>query len=524
MSLRKAQKVIYLSHQQYMLEAGIKLYERYQWKPVYWFVDEFTEPEIKRHFPGTITHHFIDAIKGIRPAAAQHIAKGCIDELLLDALAVNESIALNMMERNDSSDSFSHSERVALYHHHLEHWLGVLDTLQPDLIIFEEEPHQATDYVLYALAKLRGIETVMFVRTSFMGRMFPIRQFETGSTIIHKAYQEHLGSGKAGTIALDDDITSFITTLNSTYDQAIKVQLYDQLDKIDALKNRQNPLVLAGKKAASLAGKAFRFPRTVTNLFKEDPNSDQKHADVSFAESKWNNLEVMRINKQTFKKKLANKTYYEQIQQSSPNLDVPYVLCALSYQPEKTTSPMGGHFVNQLLMIKMLRQAMPPHWKLYVKDHISQFSWYTGFGEQHRSPAYYDEIRALPGTELVSLFYDTFNLIDHAKAVATVTGSIGFEALIRKKPVLTFGYPWYKNCEGELYSGRLSELKEHMARIEQGYTPAPEKVRAFIEVIQEHTFPGVVGGKTIQKQAGEAGKNGPNSEAHINAIEALLHE
>ena len=33
-------------------------------------------------------------------------------------------------------------------------------------------------------------------------------------------------------------------------------------------------------------------------------------------------------------------------------------------------------------------------------------------------------------------------LIDKCKAVATITGTSGWEALIRGKPVLHFGYPW----------------------------------------------------------------------------------
>jgi hypothetical protein len=521
MGLKRDLNVIYLSHQPYMVKVGIKMKERYGWNPVYWFTDEAIKKTVEEHFPKAITHHFIDAIKGIEPAKAAGIPKGVLDETLLNAMAVDESIALNMMERNDSSNSFTYRERLSLYHHHLEYWLGVCKALRPDLIIFEEEPHQATDYILYAVAKHLKIETVMFVRTSFMGRMFPIKQFEIGSPVIKAKYGENKQADNSD-IELEEDIRTFIATLNSTYDQAIKVQLYDQIDKIDALKQKPNPVTLLAKKTVSYSGKLIRFPVTIFNLFHTDIYSDQKKKNQSFKQSSLNNLEVLMNNKRTYKKKLANKTYYESIQQSKPDLDQPYIFCALSYQPEKTTSPMGGHFVNQLLMVKMLRNAMPPYWKLYVKDHISQFSWYTGFGEQHRSPAYYDEIKSLPNTELVSLFHDTFTLIDKAKAVATVTGSVGFEAIIRSKPALIFGYPWYKECEGALYSGSAEQLAAHITRISDGYLPDSRNVSAFLKTIQEHSFHGVVGGKTIQKQAGEKGKDEPNSEAHIKAIEAIL--
>jgi hypothetical protein len=40
---------------------------------------------------------------------------------------------------------------------------------------------------------------------------------------------------------------------------------------------------------------------------------------------------------------------------------------------------------------------------------------------------------------------DTFELIDRCQAVATLTGSVGFQSLLRSKPVLAFGVASYKD-------------------------------------------------------------------------------
>src|SRR3954468_22402670 len=102
--LRRDLKVMYCSYQPYALQIGIKMHARYGWNPVYWFSDHEVEPLIRKNFPAAVCHNYIKAIKGIRPADMNDLAAGVVDESLLNDLAVDESIAINMMERNDSTD------------------------------------------------------------------------------------------------------------------------------------------------------------------------------------------------------------------------------------------------------------------------------------------------------------------------------------------------------------------------------------------------------------------------------------
>ena len=53
---------------------------------------------------------------------------------------------------------------------------------------------------------------------------------------------------------------------------------------------------------------------------------------------------------------------------------------------------------------------------------------------------------------------DSFPLIANSKAVATVTGTVGWEAMVRRKPVLVFGLSWY-----EKYAGVLKIVDEKSA-------------------------------------------------------------
>ena len=105
----------------------------------------------------------------------------------VEKFAEYEAIALMMMERNDSnSNSFLHRERVEFYHHLLAYWITKLTQKKIDIVIFEEEPHQASDYILYIVCKHLEIETILFVRTINKMGILPMNSFEDGCVLLKK--------------------------------------------------------------------------------------------------------------------------------------------------------------------------------------------------------------------------------------------------------------------------------------------------------------------------------------------------
>jgi hypothetical protein len=78
---------------------------------------------------------------------------------------------------------------------------------------------------------------------------------------------------------------------------------------------------------------------------------------------------------------------------------------------------------------------MPLHFKLYVKEHPIMVGYRT-----HR---YYRELKKIPNVKLMNPSTSSFDLIKNAKLIATITGTVGWEALIFKKPVITFGDIFY---------------------------------------------------------------------------------
>ncbi|PYR63420.1 MAG: hypothetical protein DMF88_25260 [Acidobacteria bacterium] len=164
-------------------------------------------------------------------------------------------------------------------------------------------------------------------------------------------------------------------------------------------------------------------------------------------------------------------------------LNVPYVYVALHFQPERTTSSLGGPFADQYLVVDMIARCVPDGWKVYVKEHPSQF--YPPFcGERSRHADLYMDLQKLPNVELVSLATSSFQLIDNARAVATVTGTVGWEAIVRGVPALVFGSPWYRACEGVWLVPTEQALRDALRWIEAGVRPDYRKVRLFIHALE----------------------------------------
>ena len=110
----------------------------------------------------------------------------------------------------------------------------------------------------------------------------------------------------------------------------------------------------------------------------------------------------------------------------------------LHYQPEQTTCPCGDIFVDQKLCVELLLKHLPLNYKIYIKEHPSQFNRYL-IGHSSRMSDLYNDLVKNERVKLISTDVDSFELIKHTKAVSTITGTVGWEAMVRQKPVIAFG-------------------------------------------------------------------------------------
>ncbi|MDC1425222.1 hypothetical protein N8135_03470 [Oceanospirillaceae bacterium] len=517
-------KVMYFSYQPYFIDLAKEM-EKDGWEPIYWSVVPSTEKKVKSLYPNSICHNHYDAMKGIPPIEYRDRSLNPLCPSVLSQLANNERIALRMLERNDShANNFSHKERVELYKYLVQYWSTVLADLSPNYVVFEEEPHQISGYVLYAVCQILEVDTIMFIRTKFPKRMYPVYKFEEGSEKILLAYRDQLAKGLEEPPKLTDSMTEYFSNLQGSYDKAVSVHLYNQIDEVQDIRaNKSKSLLAIIKSVVSKFNRTDMATRWQLIISKPGTQfvSDQKQKNKTFRDSNLTYLQYLYYISKAIRKKKKLKSYYQSIANKDYDFKKPYVFCALHYQPEKTTCPLGGDFEDQVYMISLLSEALPEGWLLYVKDHLSQFvSSKTRYGENFRSIAFYESIEKFSNVRLLPLETNTFDLIDNSKAVATVTGTSAWEAVVRGVPALVFGYCWFKHCNGVFYVYSYNSVENAFQNILNGYKVKKYETQLFAKVVEENSFKGVVGGPGIRKYFNISDRE--NGIAHSKAIKKLL--
>lgn len=114
-----------------------------------------------------------------------------------------------------------------------------------------------------------------------------------------------------------------------------------------------------------------------------------------------------------------------------------FAIFFLHVQPERSTLPEGGKFSDQLLAITAFRNICPIDCTVYVREHPSSFLGPVDV--RFRDEGFYRRIDALNGVELISSHYSSYDLIDRALVVGTVTGKVAYEAAARGTPSIIFG-------------------------------------------------------------------------------------
>lgn len=448
---------------------------------VYWSGISTEWEHLKETFPDTVFHDHFDALYGIPARGIDASAFPPPEPELLAKLLETESLVLTMM--NKHFEGALVSERKHRYYEQVQYWRGVLMLLRPDAVIFSCAPHTVYDFVLYALTKLSGIRTVMFEPTWVGDRMMIMSDYiigprqtcplvrtslvslDTLSPDIRKEYELHTTGGSDATPVFVKNIRRQFSGHRLFY---IKSR---SLWTTFSVHRSLSPLVQAA---------TFVFRKLRPNLKKE----------------------------------------YERVE-TPPDFRKPYVYFPLHYQPERNSSPQGGIFVDQLYLAEILANSLPTGWVVYVKEHPTQWLPRGLRFFSYRFRGFYEALAKVKNVSVVPVTTNTYTLTEHARAVATITGTAGFEAMVRQKPVLVFGYPWYRHAPGLFMVRDSASCKEALQEIQGGFTCSKKDVLAYLSVLDAGTFHGYIDRDGQLVSALTACKN---AESLFEQLSAFLKE
>ena len=345
-----------------------------------------------------------------------------ISRSILDGMLPYKSMAMHMMMRESHYDIYSYHYLEEVYYKHVRYWNDLLDTKRIDFALFLVTPHHAGEYILYALARIKKIPVAI------LAPITPAGHFVMGTSIENVGYpiEEIYKSGDCGG-ELNKDFSAFVNRVIASNTFSVKEKTKIKVDtKNTVFSFSSNSLLLR----RMLKVPIIRFTKRYA-----------ENRDFYLREQK--RLTALTFRSLRYEKKMDHIKDYQKVSQA-PDWSDKYIYFALQQTPEETTMPRAGEYKNQILSIRTLARAATLNGlKVYVKEHWVQ---------EHRDPGFYQEIKNIQGVTLIDLDVNAGELMDHALAVSTQTGTCIIEAILKEKPVLYFG-------EGQPFKGAPGAIR-----------------------------------------------------------------
>lgn len=260
--------------------------------------------------------------------------------------------------------------------------------------IFSNFPHEGTLIVAYHLCQLMGIRTVISTQSAFPAKLWIVRRIEDFG-----GFETVLGDGESLAPPSEPKTPFYMKNRG----------------------NRRRALGTVGRLAGEYVKLALKI---VTLRFLFDRRAIDRNM-TRLVQAK----DRLRMGDPSGARVVAT------------DLDRPFVYFPLHLQPEMTTDTWGFEYGDQVLAIEELAAALPPDMKIYLKENPIQTRYM-------REESFSRRIAAIQNVEYVASDTSTFDLIKKSRCVATITGTVGWEAVQIGKGVIHFGVTWYSSLPG----------------------------------------------------------------------------
>jgi len=315
-----------------------------------------------------------------------------------------------------------------------EHAAAWLQRHSVEAVVYSNVPHQGAAIAQYYVARYFGIPTYIFLQSPFPGKSWMIRDWrELGSF-------DFIRPGTGFEIDTSEPIAPpfYMNKVKSNF--ALKVSATLQLA-------RARSLVSLGLTGIPGRNRRYSFLRNLGRWERAVENLRYLHQAPKF----FNDEKPGR----------------------------PYVYLPLHLQPELTSDLLGGEFADQAYLLNHLREFVPHNYDICVKENPKQTS-------RMRSESFFRALSRLRRVQFLPASTSSFDLIRGATAVATISGTAGWEALRMGKPVLLYGQAFWRNFPGVYAHGRNLQWRE----VEK-FTFDAQLLQTVADDISHFAFPGI---------------------------------
>jgi hypothetical protein len=387
----------------------------------YWENSELTR--IKKIFPNVKTINYSNLIWQGLEGDFTNINQNYFSPEIKKKLNEFEDIFYYMIDRFDRAQNITFYQRYNLYKFLTCFWIENIKKYNINFFYSRLVPHEAVDYILFLLIKIFKHKSLFFIYAFNGTYYFPADDYRGPWKLLEKNIKNQ--NKKNLKIIKNSYINDHIQQIKSSYKNTsgkIVTLRFQESFKDNILINKLKKIIHIIKIILKI------------RLF----NVKNKYYFISSLKRFFSLILVQKIYNTLEKDHKILFNY-------NKTLPKKYIYFLLPYQPESTLVPQGGKFYDTFMAISLISENIPDDWKILVKEHPAQYIRTNNrYGYIGRDINFYKRLEQI---KKVVLFnnnkYNHFFTIDHSEAVATINGTTGFEAIIRKKPCIIFGEVFY---------------------------------------------------------------------------------
>jgi Capsule polysaccharide biosynthesis protein len=159
----------------------------------------------------------------------------------------------------------------------------------------------------------------------------------------------------------------------------------------------------------------------------------------------------------------------------------PFVYFPLHVTDDYKITRVIPHCVDQVSLVEQVADALPVGHDLVLKEHPMSLG--------RNSLSLLRRLRRRPNVRLVTPHTNTHELIRRSEAVAVISSTVGLEALLYEKPVLTLGQPFYSGFGVTLDVDSFAEIREKVPQLLH-FRPDPTRIDRFLHAAMRRCRPG----------------------------------
>lgn len=406
--------------------------------------------------------------------------KVAIDDVLLKKMLPTAEQTMYLYYR-EYCFNIDHILIETFYLNGIGFWAAYLQHHKIELVIFPVWPHGGESYVLYEVCRALEIPTYIQCFSSLCeNRNYVVKTIEQDLTQLTSRYEE-LCKEYAGRpmdeIPLGGEYGEIFSKMSDPESDKTPYYMknWDQkkfpLPSYITTSKDCHEIVQKSKQSGTLRNVPWKT--RLRSFFYQWALLDIRLSEGRILKS------ILRIKSLRYRRDIWLDQHYEDLS-IEPDFSKKYIYFPLHYQPECTSNPQGGGvYYQQSIPIRLVAESLPNDIFIYVKENPKQL-----YGA--RIPELYDELCSIPNVKLVKPDTDTYQLIEHSIAVATLTGTAGWEGLFYGKPFLMFGYYFYQHMPGVFHVRTKKEVEAAINIILKGeYHFTLRDIKLYLKAMDE---------------------------------------